>query len=126
MKKLLFIPGLLISGFFLFQAFTGPDQNEARGSLDAKEILTASCFDCHSNMGKNDKPKDALNFDLWDTYDTGKKISKLADICKMLDEGKMPPEKYLKFNPHKALSDEAKHAVCTWADEETEKLMAGE
>jgi hypothetical protein len=126
MKKLLIIPGLLLTGFLLFQAFTGPVQDETPNTSAAWQILKTSCYDCHSDLSKNFKAKTVLNFDKWDTYNTGKKISRLADICDHIEKEKMPPKKYLESNPGKALSDEAKKAVCTWTDEETEKLMAEE
>jgi len=132
MKKLLLIPGLLLTGFLLFQAFVGtvqdpdPVEDPDPGPQTALDIISTSCFDCHSNMGQNDKPKDALNFDLWESYNTGKKIAKLSDICEMIEEGKMPPEKYLKFKPEHALTDESREVICAWVEEETGKLMGGE
>lgn len=109
--------------FFIFQSsvlMTSPGPNSPD---EVKEVLEMSCYDCHSNAAKGDKPKSALNFDAWEDYKLSKKISKLDAISEVLIEGKMPPEKYLKGNPDKALADDQKKLLVTWTEEMTAKLM---
>jgi hypothetical protein len=93
---------------------------------DVEEILKTSCFDCHTDDGSNKKAKLVLNFDKWEDFKTGKKISRLDDICELVEEGKMPPEKYLNFKPEARLSDAQREVLCNWADQEAEKLMEGD
>jgi hypothetical protein len=92
---------------------------------EVNQILKHSCFDCHSNSAKKKVPKAALNFDKWDSYRTTKKISKLDGICKTVENNKMPPEKYVKSDPGKALSADQKRVLCEWAKKESEALMEG-
>jgi len=125
MKKvlvLLSITGLLI---FLFQSFIFKPEAGSYFPDDIKVVLKTSCYDCHSNDASNDKSKGALNFDQWSDYKSTKMISKLDDIQEVVVEDKMPPEKYLKKYPEKALTDDVKTLVSSWVEEELEKLMEG-
>lgn len=125
MKKL--IVSLAVSAILLlvFQSFVFKTAPAPDIPADVKEILKASCYDCHSKDASNKKGKIALNFDKWDDYKDTKKISKLDAICEVISKDKMPPEKYLKNSPDKALSDDQKVAVCSWTDKEATKLMGG-
>ena len=125
MKKL--IVSLAVSAILLlvFQSFVSKTAPTPDIPSDVKEILKTSCYDCHSQESSNKKGKEALNFDKWDDYKDSKKISKLDAICEVISKDKMPPEKYLKNSPEKALSDDQKVAVCSWTDKEIEKLMGG-
>jgi len=118
---------LVITGviFLVFQAFVinpapGPGIPE-----DVQDILKTFCNDCHSNDASSKKGKIALNFDKWNDYKVSKKISKMEDICELVDEGKMPPEKYLKSKPDNALSDSQKALICDWTSKESVILMEG-
>ena len=126
MKKTVVFLVLAVGVGFLLQAFKpipvpGPGIPE-----DVEAVLKTTCYGCHSSDASGQKAKIALNFDKWDNYKLTKKISKLDDICELVTDNKMPPEKYLKSNPDKALSDEQKELICTWTGEETAKLMEGD
>jgi len=125
MKKL--IVSLAVSAILLlvFQSFVFKTAPAPDIPSDVKEILKTSCYGCHTEESSNKKGKDALNFDKWDSYKDTKKISKLDAICEVISKDKMPPEKHLKNNPEKALSDEQKVVVCSWTDKEVTKLMGG-
>jgi heme-binding protein len=125
MKKtiVLLVPATFL--FFVFQSFIFNPQAGPEFPADVKQGLKTSCYDCHSNDASNKKGKLALNFDKWDNYKLTKRVSKLDAIYEVIDEGKMPPEKYLKGNPEKAMSDELKELICEWTEEEAEKLMKG-
>lgn len=125
MKKL--IVSLAVSAILLlvFQSFVSKTAPAPEIPADVKEILKATCYDCHSQESSNKKAKDALIFDKWDSYKDSKKISKLDAICEVISKDKMPPEKYLEKNPEKALSDDQKVVVCSWTDKEATKLMGG-
>jgi cytochrome c5 len=125
MKKL--ILSIAVSGilFLVFQSFILNPPQDTDFPAGVKEVLKTSCNDCHSSGSSNQKAPLALNFDKWNDYKTSKKISKLESICEVIGENKMPPEKYLKGNPGKALSDEQKALVCKWSEEESTKLLGG-
>jgi len=125
MKKSLFVlvPGAVL--FLVFQSFVFNFPTGSEFPDEVKEVLKSSCYDCHSKEASHKKGKLALNFDKWDDYKLTKRISKLDAICEVIEEGKMPPEKYLKGNPEKALTDEQKELICNWAEGEADNLMGG-
>jgi uncharacterized membrane protein len=125
MKKMIF--ALALSGIllFVFQSFVFKANPAAEFPDDVTDILKTHCYDCHSQDASNKKAKIALNFDKWDDYKDSKKVSKLDAICEVVSKDKMPPEKYLKNNPGKALTDDQKVVLCKWTDAESDKLMGG-
>ena len=90
------------------------------------EVMTVfkrSCFDCHTKESGNIKGKGALNFSKWEGYKLTKKIGKLDGIAEEVTEKSMPPNKYLKNYPDRALSDEEIKLIKEWANAEADKLM---
>ena len=86
-------------------------------------ILTNSCYDCHTTGAKAQKAVDALDFKKWEEYKLTKKISLLTKICEVVENGEMPPEKYLKNNSGKALSGSDIKTICNWTKKESENLI---
>ena len=86
-------------------------------------ILSNSCYDCHTTGAKAQKAVDALDFNKWEEYKLTKKISLLTKICEVVEKGDMPPGKYLKQNPEKALSASDVKTICNWTKKESEKLI---
>ncbi|MCP4313584.1 MAG: heme-binding domain-containing protein [Bacteroidetes bacterium] len=125
MKQSLVLPVPIIFLFLVFQSFISNPPPGPEFPAEIEEVLEKSCNVCHSKDASNKKSALALNFSKWDDYKLTKRISKLDEICEVIKEGSMPPEKYLKGNPEKALSDEQKELVCNWAEEESAKLMEG-
>jgi hypothetical protein len=125
MKKIL--PILAFAGLALLflQATRAPLATLPEASEEVKSILKTSCYDCHSDAATNKKARTALNFDTWDELSDNKKVGKLADICSLVEEGKMPPSKYLNSKPEAALDAKQKKLVCDWAAEESKKILAG-
>jgi len=52
-----------------------------------------------------------------------KLVSTFSDIEEVLDEGKMPPEKFLEKRPEKKLTDEEKDLLKSWAVTTADNLM---
>ncbi|MCF6307041.1 MAG: heme-binding domain-containing protein [Flavobacteriaceae bacterium] len=94
---------------------------------NVKAIIDNKCMECHSNEAKNGKSKMKMNFDKLSNgdYSTGKVISKLDKIVKMLGKDKMPPEKFLAKNPDKKLSSEESKLISDWASGQS-SMMKGE
>ncbi|MCK4751634.1 MAG: heme-binding domain-containing protein, partial [Bacteroidales bacterium] len=90
---------------------------------DVKKILSNSCYACHSTGAKAENAVKALNFRKWNDYKTTKKIGLLNNISEVVEEGAMPPEKFLKKYPEKALSGEDKEIILEWTKKETAKIM---
>jgi len=131
MKKIMFyslIPVLAIILFVAAQNSTGvpsasPEDIDLGWPDDVMVLLEHSCFGCHTNDGRNDKPKDALNFNKWEEYKLTKQIAKLNDISKIVKEKDMPPKKFLEKFADKKLSDKEIGVITNWANAEAEKLM---
>lgn len=92
-----------------------------------KAILDTKCMGCHSDEAKSGKSKMKMNFDKLTNgeYSTGKVISKLDKITKMLSKDKMPPQKFLDKYPDKKLTDEESKLLSDWASQ-TSSMMKGE
>jgi len=90
---------------------------------DVKKILRNSCYACHSTGAKAEKAVKALDFRKWNDLKATKKIGSLNNISEVLEEGGMPPGKFLKNYPEKALSGEDKEVILEWTKKETAKLM---
>jgi len=122
---------LPVFAIFVFIAAHQPTQVPEAVSEDIElgwpeEVMTIferSCFDCHIAESGNIKGKSKLNFSKWEDYKLTKKIGKLDDIIKEVEEKKMPPKKYLNDYPDRALSDEEIKLVSEWANAEADKLM---
>lgn len=109
--------------FILFQANV-PDPNLiSQIPEEVNTLMVASCYDCHTAGAKSEDALKALNFSEWEEYRMTKKVAVLGDIGKVVEKGKMPPEKYLDRNPDKKLSETQKKLIADWTREATEKLV---
>ena len=123
MKKqivLLVATGIL---FLFFQSFRPETLSEDAIPDEISTILKSSCYDCHSTAKGSEKPLKAVDFEQWDQYRVTKQIGLLGDIGKMVEEGKMPPGKYLEKNPDASLSESQKKLLADWTRQEADKLM---
>lgn len=93
---------------------------------NVKAILDNKCMGCHSNDAKGGKSKMKMNFDKLTNgeYNTGKIISKLGKINKMLSNDKMPPKKLLAKFPDKKLTAEESALILAWANSQKEALTS--
>jgi uncharacterized membrane protein len=92
---------------------------------DVQKVLDKSCTGCHSGESSNSKAKLKLKFEELGTMKSYKLAGKLSDISKEIQEGKMPPSKFLEKYPDAKPTDEEKALVVNWAKETSAKL-AGE
>ena len=126
MKKqlvLLVATGML---FLFFQSFRPEPPSESVFPDEISAILKTSCYDCHFTGASSEKALNAVNFDKWEDYRLTKQIGLLGDIGEVVEEGKMPPGKYLEKNPDAALSEAQKKLLADWTKKEADKLMQGE
>ncbi len=91
---------------------------------NVKAIIDNKCMGCHSDETKSGKSKMKMNFDKLANgeYSTGKLISKLDKITKMLSKDKMPPQKFLDKYPDKKLTDDESKLISDWASETSAKM----
>lgn len=114
--------------FFNFTMQNQPNDNEIPedGGLnmpaDVKAIIDNSCYGCHHTDSKNEDGKAELNFDSFGAeYSNIKSSGKLKEIAKLTMDGDMPPSKYLKHYPAKALDDTQRSLINDWARIEANK-----
>lgn len=121
------IASLVTAGIFILflQSFMPESPIENGFPDEISTILKTSCYNCHSTGAKSDDALKAVDFLIWDKYKVTKKISVLGDICKVVEEGKMPPKKYLDHNPDSQMSEAQKKILCDWTKAESDKLMQG-
>ncbi len=132
MKKITSI-FLAISFVFLLSNFTNPETPNISNPEDVidyrvprkmNNLIQESCYGCHNSDSKNDKGKKKLDFDkIGKEYNTIKSAGILRDISKALTEGEMPPEKFLKHYPEKALTKADAKMLSDWASFESSRLQ---
>lgn len=116
---------VLLGGLLLF-VFLSFNQGPGAGDTIPEEIgaiLKTSCLGCHNAEARSEDAKKAVQFDLWDDYRVTKKIGILGKIGEVVEEGKMPPEKFLDKNPDKKLTEEHQKLLVDWTKKESERLM---
>jgi len=116
---------ILLIQTMMMRGNTSPSPSEPQDDFPKKvsEILTNSCYECHTTGAKAEKPKEAMDFHKWEEYKLTKKISLLTKICEVVEKGDMPPGKYLKQHPEKTLSASDVKTICNWTKKESEKLI---
>ena len=117
MKKALFTLAFL-SIALVFMNFSSASANNAPAVIeipdDVQQIFDKSCYECHNTASKNKKAKEKLDFDNLTFLSTSKVKAKLSAIADVVIEGEMPPKKYLKKHPEKALSRKDKEVLTDW------------
>ena len=89
---------------------------------EVKALVDKTCFGCHNVNSRNQEAKDKLNFSTFDELSKMQKIGKLKDISKAVEEGEMPPKKFLERNPDKKLTDAEVKLLTDWVKTETKAL----
>ena len=98
---------------------------------DVKNILKASCYDCHSNntiypwyaevqpvgwwLSNHVKEgKKELNFSEFAVYTIRRQYSKLNEINDQVKKDEMPLKSYLLIHRYAKLNDQQKSAIANW------------
>lgn len=155
MKRILKIIALALFIVFIVIQFVRPDRTnppiveaetlEASTELpeNVGKILTRSCSDCHSNKteyplyseiapaswflaGHISEGRQKLNFSVWNTYETKKKLRKLDDICEQAKTKAMPLPSYLWIHWSAKPTDEEIKVLCGWTQSESRRLAKAE
>jgi hypothetical protein len=64
-----------------------------------------------------------LNFSRWGGYEPQRAWVLLDAICSQLQNGRMPPKRYLLVHPEARLSESDKEAICIWTQEAKESYQ---
>ncbi len=114
----------LTAALFLSYAFISASSDSAAEMPDdVKVVVDKSCFGCHNTDSKNEDGKEALDFKKLDDLKRVKKITTLREIAEVVEEGDMPPKRFLENYPDKALSEEDVQVLSGWAKKEASALI---
>ena len=111
--------------FIVFQSFSIMSLQEQQIPDDVNEVLQTSCFGCHNNEAGSKDAREAFNLETWNEYRLTKKIGLLGEISEVVQEGKMPPARFLESNPDRKLTEAQKKLIIEWAEKESRNLMEG-
>lgn len=116
---------IVIAGgmFILFQSNQPNPELITQMPEEVSTVLESKCYGCHTTGAKSDDALKAVNFSEWANYKVSKQVAVLGDITNVVEKGKMPPEKYLKNNPEKELTDVEKKLIIDWTKEASDKLL---
>lgn len=98
---------------------------------NVRDILRASCYDCHSNTATwpwyadvapvnfwlanhVEEGREHLNFSEWATYSDKKRDHKLEEIVEMVEEGEMPLDSYTWMHDGAELNAEEREALISF------------
>ncbi|MBN7811523.1 heme-binding domain-containing protein [Algoriphagus sp. H41] len=123
MKKLSLLPVAAVVGLLFFQGTTKPEVEnypihpELTPDMPAniKAIVDQKCYGCHNAESKNEKGKEKLD---WDAFEASKKSKQMATkgkITEALEEGDMPPKKFLEMKPEGKLTEAELATLLEWS-----------
>jgi len=105
---------------------TGPESarlTEMAFPVEVKAIIDQKCYGCHSMDGKSKDAKESLMWDSIPQYPKVKQLAKLNDIIDVLDDGSMPPEKFIEMEPGAKLTKEQRRILKSWAEQAADELL---
>jgi len=109
-----------------------PVSGEINAPEEVMEILSTSCYDCHSNETvwpwySNIAPfswlvaydvneaREEINFSEWLSYSPEDQADYVEEIWEEIEEGEMPLWYYLILHSEAELSDEQKETIRIWS-----------
>lgn len=129
MKKILYLlmiasVGILFAGFRSITTTLEEFNSSASIEIpdDVMSVIKNSCFGCHNSESRNVDAKEDLSFDKLDSLKPFALAGLLENIKEELEKDKMPPPKFLKKYPDRALTKENKLILLNWVKESEAKL----
>ncbi len=116
---------LLLIGVLVMSSFVTTDAPPAKAIKMPKKVnavVQSKCFGCHNTGGKNEKAKQALQWDALDGLPADQQLEKMKSIAGVLAEGSMPPARFLEGNPDKKLTADEVSRMTKWASKSVKKL----
>ena len=152
-KKILKRTFLVLLVIFIAIQFYRPAKNKAMGPFanaienkypmqeDVKNILKASCNDCHSNNtvypwyaevqpvrwwldGHINDGRRGLNFDEYLSYPIRKQYKRMEDVNELVKDDKMPLKSYLWIHKYAKLNDQQKSTIANWTNSVRDSIKA--
>lgn len=125
MKRSTIISICVIFFFGISLLASGNDDSTKKDKMpeNVKAVVKKSCFGCHNTDSKNEDAKEELDFKKLGNLSIIKKIGSYKEIGEAVEEGEMPPKKFLQRYPDKALSADDKKLLLNWSKKEAEALV---
>lgn len=123
MKKQFLIPTLAVLSLLFFQGTTktvSDSENtlhvmEADMPANVKAVVDQKCYGCHNAESKNEKGKKKLDWDDFEASKRSKQIATKGKILETLENGDMPPAKFLENKPEGKLTKEEVATLMEWS-----------
>lgn len=128
MKRVLTLTFLLLLGFVFLQSNVNSPEEAAAAkpkfkySKKVNAVIQEKCYGCHSEQGRSDKAKEKLMWDNVPGMDADGQAHILEEILEVVEEGSMPPSRFLENNPDKKLTDDEKALMEKWAGKMQKKI----
>jgi uncharacterized membrane protein len=128
MKRVLTLTFLLLLGFVFLQSNVNSPEEAAAAkpkfkySKKVNAVIQEKCYGCHSEQGRSDKAKEKLMWDNVPGMDADGQAHILEEILEVVEEGSMPPSRFLENNPDKKLTDDEKALMEKWAGKMHKKI----
>lgn len=123
---------LVVIQFVPIRGTNPPVGGEPQMSPEVREVLSRSCFDCHSNrtvwpwysrvaplswwiVHHVDEGREHLNISTWETLSPEDQKDALEEVVEDVQEGEMPLGSYVVGHPKARLSDRDKQLLIDWA-----------
>jgi hypothetical protein len=121
-----FVAGLVLSGF-THSEVNAQEQNNAGANFEIPApmmtLLNKSCTDCHNSNSDDEAAKKTLLIDEMQHLQKNKLTTALQEIAVSVANQMMPPRKFLKSNPDKALTKDEIEQLADWADDEAQRII---
>ena len=82
---------------------------------DVKAIVQQKCYGCHNANSKNEKGKAKLDWDALEAAKKSKSLATMGKISETLNEGTMPPAKFLENKPEGKLTEAELATLMEWS-----------
>lgn len=123
MKKRFLFPSLAILGLLFFQGTTKTVTDaentlhvvEADMPANVKAVVDQKCYGCHNAESKNEKGKKKLDWDAFEASKRSKQIAAKGKILEVLENGDMPPAKFLENKPEGKLTAAELATLMDWS-----------
>ena len=128
MKKMNVFAGLFLTFVFVTFVLMAAEKSTPTKATDnmpdnVKARVDKSCFGCHNTGSQNEDAKEKLDFKTLDKLSRIKKIGKLKHILEAVEEGEMPPKRFLERNLDKKLTEDEVKILTEWTKKEATLLV---
>lgn len=116
MKSRFLTTGLLLAFTLIVMSVANPTPPvQVKYPKKIDNIIQDKCYGCHNPDSRGEKSRKKLNWDTLGDLDQDTQKEKFELIVEVLEEGTMPPSRFLERNPDKALTEKETKKFKKWA-----------